>query len=265
MKYIIDHDLHIHSFLSSCSNDKEQNPVTILNYAKKSNLNTICLTNHYWDDKILGSSEWYRPQNFDHLSKALPLPNEEGISFLFGCETELNKDLILAMPKSRFDDFDFVIIPTTHLHMDINISKEDANSDKRRAELWVKRLDAVLNMDLPFEKIGIAHLACHLINKNGHIPVLDLITDVDMRNLFNKAARLGVGIEINSGDFKVSEDEIEHVLRIFKIAKECGCKFYLGSDAHHPNSLYGAIPYFEKAINLLNLTEEDKFHIIKRI
>lgn len=58
MKYIYDHDLHIHSYLSSCSRDRKQNPNTILQYAKDYNLNTVCLTDHFWDSKISGASLW---------------------------------------------------------------------------------------------------------------------------------------------------------------------------------------------------------------
>ena len=35
MKYVIDHDLHIHSLLSSCSRDPEQNTEAILRHAEE--------------------------------------------------------------------------------------------------------------------------------------------------------------------------------------------------------------------------------------
>ena len=39
------------------------------------------------------------------------------MNFLFGCETDINRNLDVGIPKERYDDFDFIIIPTTHLHM----------------------------------------------------------------------------------------------------------------------------------------------------
>jgi len=62
MKYIVDNDLHIHSYLSSCSDDPEQTPEAILSHAKKYGLKTICLTDHFWDSAVPGASEWYAPQ-----------------------------------------------------------------------------------------------------------------------------------------------------------------------------------------------------------
>ena len=58
-----------------------------------------------------------------------------------------------------------------------------------------------------------------------------------------------------------SDEEEAVVLRPYIIAKRCGCKFYLGSDAHRPSQLDNAKAIFERAIDLLKLTEDDKFII----
>ena len=262
MKFQIDHDLHIHSFLSSCSADPAQTPQAILEYAQRYGLKTVCITDHYWDEAVPGVSDWYRPQNFAHIAAARPLPQGENTRFLFGCETEMKKDMVIGIPTARFSDFDFIIIPTTHLHMiGFTIAEADKESDERRAALWVERLDRLLDMDLPFGKIGLAHPACPLINKRGHLPVLDLIPTAEMERLFAKAAKKGIGIELNSGDLGFADADADRVLRLFRVAKACGCKFYLGSDAHHPDGFEKAIRRFERAVRLLDLTEDDKFHI----
>lgn len=266
MRYIFNNDLHIHSGLSSCSNDPEQTPENILEYAKRNNLKTICITDHFWDSKVEGASQWYREQNYEHIIASKPLPQAEGIEFLFGAETDMDKFMTVGVSKECFDNFDFVVIPTTHLHMmDFTIDKED-DSIENRAKLWVKRFDALLNQDLPFEKIGIAHLACPLIeqkSRENYIKVLDLIPDSELERLFKKAANVGCGIELNQSDMSFREHEKDSVLRIFKIAKKCGCKFYMASDAHHLKDFVDTKEVFEKAIDLLELTEDDKFHIKK--
>ena len=38
MKYVVDHDLHIHTFLSSCSRNPKQNPEFLPEYARENNL-----------------------------------------------------------------------------------------------------------------------------------------------------------------------------------------------------------------------------------
>lgn len=266
MKYILDHDFHIHSELSSCSSDPEQNTESILRYAESVGLKKICLTDHYWDESVEGASAWYAKQNTDHIKKALPLPKSDKVDFLFGCETDMNSSLTLGISKKMLDELDFIIISTTHLHMNgFTIPEDFVDTPKGRAELWVKRLDALLAMDLPFKKIGIAHLACFLINRNSgedYLKTLELIPEAEMVRIFTKAASLGVGIELNLSDMSFEYGGEDTVLRMFRIAKTCGCKFYLGSDSHHPNEFDGMREIFESAIEKLGLTEEDKFIIV---
>ncbi|MCR5782891.1 MAG: hypothetical protein K6G90_09185 [Clostridia bacterium] len=60
MKYTIDHDLHIHTKLSSCSQDPRQTTEKILGYALNNGLKTICVTDHYWDETIpVGFIGWH--------------------------------------------------------------------------------------------------------------------------------------------------------------------------------------------------------------
>lgn len=263
-RYVIDNDLHIHSNISSCAPDVNLTPQRILEYAKENNLKTICLTDHLWDDTVKKGNWWYEPQNIEHISKALPLPQADGIKFLFGCETEMDKDFTLGLSKENLDKFDFIVVPTTHLHfMDFTISQED-NSYESRAKIWIARFDALLNMDLPFYKMGIAHITCNLMSptREEYLEVLKLIPDSEMERLFKKAAKVGIGIEINASVFTYDNGE-ELAYKPYRIAKKCGCKFYLGSDSHEVSHLVRAKEIFERAIDILKLTENDKFHIIK--
>lgn len=265
MKFTFDHDLHIHSKLSSCSQHPEQTTENILAYAKKNGLTTICLTDHYWDERVEGPSDWYAPQNTPHIKEALPLPQAEGIRFLFGCETDLRADMTVGISKERFEELDFVIIPTTHMHMkDFTVPEGYGGKPEMLARLWVEKLDALLAMDLPFQKIGLAHLACPLIGageKTLYGDTLRALSNEAMRVCFKKIADKGAGVEINKGDFNFHYGAEDEVLRMFRIAKEEGCKFYLGTDAHAPKDFETAKAIFERAIDLLGLEENDKFKI----
>ena len=267
MRFTFDHDYHIHSQLSLCSNDPQQTTQNILEYAEKAGLSEICLTDHYWDSDVSGASSWYAKQDYAHISAALPLPKSEKVKFFFGCETDMDKFMTVGISPNGFDRFDFIIIPTTHLHMKgFTLNDEDGSTAEGRAKLWVKRLDSLLNMPLPFHKIGIAHLACGLIapsSRNMLLEVLELIPEDEMIRLFTKAAELGVGIELNSSDMNFAESEADTVLRMFKIAKKCGCKFYLGSDIHHPANIENLSRIFNRAIDMLGLEESDRFTIKK--
>jgi hypothetical protein len=171
--------------------------------------------------------------------------------------------MTLGISPERFSDFDFIIVPTTHLHMDgFTIDEEDIDSHERRARLWVERLCSVLSMPLPFHKVGIAHLACFLLDRRSrkdYLTTLNLIPSEEMERLFSRASEVGCGIELNMSDMSFPDSVAETVLRPFRIAKSCGCKFYLGSDAHHPENFARFREVYERAISLLQLTENDKF------
>ena len=265
MRYRFDHDYHIHSNLSTCSRDPEQTTQRILQYAKENGLHTICLTDHFWDATIPGASNWYVPQNYSWISQAKPLPQTEGVEFLFGCETEIRKDLVLGLAQENFSKFDFVVIPTTHLHFkDFTIALEDMDSLERRKQLWLQRLDAILDMPLPFHKVGIAHLTCGLTvpkDREGFLSLLHALPGEELERLFNKAAEKGVGIELNAADMSFADGEADCILRPYRIAKACGCKFYCGSDVHQQVHFSDCKEIFDRAINMLNLQESDKFHM----
>ena len=93
------------------------------------------------------------------------------------------------------------------------------------------------------------------------------VSDAEMIPLFHAAANCGLGIELNFAAFfngkAISWKSHEDLLRPYKLAKECGCKFYIGSDAHHPDKLNAEKQNAELIIDLLDLSEDDKFAFAK--
>lgn len=261
MRFVVDHDYHIHSYLSLCSHDDQHTPARILQYAKEHGLKKICLTDHFWDETVPGASGWYQKQNYAHVCEALPLPTDPDVEYVFGCETDMDKFLTVGLAPEHFDRFGFIIIPTTHLHMKGFTIDADVTLEQR-AEAYVKRLDKVLDMDLPFHKVGIAHLTCSLLAPGewqDHLTVLDMISDEEFTRLFTKAAKVGVGIELNFPATNYSEEDLPRVLRPYKIAKACGCKFYVGSDSHRVDEQEKGFANLQAMVDVLELEESDKF------
>ncbi len=266
MTYRIDHDYHIHTQLSRCSNDSNQTIERILQYARDIKLDEVCVTDHFWDENVEGANDWYMLQNYKYISSKIPFVNDTGIKLFFGCETELNKDMVLGISDVMMDKFDFIIIPTTHLHMTgFTVDRNDI-SVEARAEKYIERLDRVLNMSLPFKKIGIAHLTTdkiaynHAFDWKEHIKIIDTIPTNVYKELFDKIAKKGAGVELNFDISKYHGEEIDRILRPYKIAKEAGCKFYLGSDAHHPDVFESSMNNFRQIVNALQLEQSDRFY-----
>lgn len=264
MRYMIKHDLHIHSQLSACSGHPEQTVEKILAYAEENGYTDICLTDHFWDSAVEGASNWYAPQNYDNISRALPLPVSEKVNFYFGCETEMNKLGTVGISDKMLDRLDFIIVPVNHFHMLGYTLDEKDDAVERRAEKLIERIRHLLNMDMPFHKMGIAHLTSCLASPTEghpkrHLEVLQQIEDATFRETFALAAKKGIGIEINIGSDRFTEEDWKEVARPYLIAKQCGCKFYLGGDAHTPGDLAVTRARFERNVDRLGLEENDKF------
>lgn len=261
MRFQFDHDYHIHSYISPCSSDPQQTPENILKYAQANGLKEIVLTDHFWDTNAEGDIHriWHEVP-YEALASACPLPQDAQIRFRFGCETDMDGDFHIGIHPCHYDDFDFIIVPTTHMHLWFPSSI----SVRERADLYIRRFDRVLQSDLPFEKVGIAHLTCSLMAnmyREAHMEVMQLVSDKDLETLFLGAKEKKCGIEINFALDRYKEEEKEIILRPYRIAKECGCKFYLGSDAHSQANFTVMNERFTEIIRALELTEEDRYRI----
>lgn len=268
MKFIIDHDLHIHTYLSPCSNDPLQTPECILKYGCEKGLKHLAITDHFWDSAVEGSC--FRWVGYDSISKFLPLPSHEGTQLHLGCEADMNMYGKIGLSKQTAKKLDFIIVPTTHMHFTgRTIREEEACDKKARAMRYIERWDALLNSDLPFEKVGLAHITWDGLaggkeaKWTDHIEILDSITDDTFTRLFSETEKKGIGVELNVDIDRYKPDELDRILRVYRIAVNCGCHFYVGSDAHHPDGLYNGYDKFTKLVSLLDLDEDQKFNPFK--
>lgn len=243
----IDHDLHCHTHLSLCSGDPAQSVAAILAHARANGYSAQCVTDHFWDHPAVpGASDWYARQDFAHVCSDLPLPDGGGVRLAFGCETEFVGGDGLGIAPERFDAFQFIVVPPNHFHMKGFVRPETADTPLRIAELLVSRLEQLLLHPLPWRKVGIAHLNCGLMFHDGDLgAAIRAVPEDRFRAAMRRFADLGAGIELNMSCFAsnrkrpdVSDDDS---LRLFRMAKEENCRFYLASDAHHPDEL-GLVP-----------------------
>lgn len=259
--FSIDHDLHAHTILSSCCADPNQTVEAIVQHALEAGYTTQCITDHLWDARVLGASQWYRPQDIGHIRRVLPLPKVHGLQLLFGCETEFLGGDRIGLRLDHFDQFDFVIIPPNHFHMIGFVRPESVETPQEIADLLVQRLEEIAALPLPFHKVGIAHLTTSLVNKGGDkLLVIDSINQERYHDVMRLLAKTGVGIELNATCFQPgweAEEELE--LRLYRIAKDAGCRFYLGSDAHSVEGLGAVSKVLPGVVTSLKLTEADRF------
>ena len=263
LKFAVNHDFHCHTFLSSCSADPEMTPERILRHAEEAGYEAVCLTNHLWDADVPGVNAYYAPQDIAHVKKALPLPHSDKVRLVFGCETEFLGGDKLALTPKHFEEFGFILTPVNHFNMLDFTRPASVNTVDGVAELFTARLEELCKLDLPWEKVGIPHLTCILTFKDGdYLSVFQRMDEQRLRPVFRFFAQKGAGIELNAGTLRAEgwERHKEAVLRLYQIARDEGCKFYCGSDAHHPAEL-DAAGLLRQVADALELTDAQRYRL----
>jgi len=257
----IQHDVHMHTYLSRCSNDPEFLPPAIIEKSKANGIKVLAFTDHFWDKTMPGGdNNVYRHQDFVHIQKIHSMmPDKvEDIKILFGVETEYYGNGKVGISKETAAKFDHVLVPTNHTIT--AFAKENGlETPMQLARELAKRFKEVLTFDVatgichPFLPLGFMEIGDKILNS---------ISREELNESFSMAKEKGVSIEINSCTFANNYNRgtdgftDESFMRIFTIAKETGCKFHFGSDAHSLEDL-DRLKKIQPYIDELKLTDED--------
>ena len=140
----IRHDIHTHTQISSCTHDVTATPENYVRTAAELGHKIIGISNHLWDESVMGASTWYHDQSFTHI-----LPEKEilnridtcGVKVLFGAETEYcGMTDTLAIRAENTAPLDYILIPHTHTHMQGFVIPEIPEVIQFRAE-YKKKLE----------------------------------------------------------------------------------------------------------------------------
>jgi histidinol phosphatase-like PHP family hydrolase len=95
--------------------------------------------------------------------------------------------------------------------------------------------------------------------------LIEMIPDDTFKRLFDKTAEKNIAFEINvaySKNMTPQQIADDCHIRMFSLAKECGCKFTFGSDSHD-NKQHDFYHNADIIANLLNLKETDLAEICR--
>ena len=262
LEFIADHDYHIHSTLSTCCHDQRMTADAILAAVLAEGHKEVCITNHLWDADMPGADEWYAPQDIAHVLSILPLPESDRVKVRLGCETEFCGGTKIGLSPTHYDLFEFIIVPFNHLHNNFSRPR-DVVTAAQVAALYVDHFEDLLLQPLPWKRTGIAHLTCPLTFPHDNLhEVFDLLDETRMRRIFDVLAKRGAGIELNGACFRPGWEKHEgSFLRVYRMAKEAGCTFYCGSDAHALQEIPSLKTNIAPVIEKLGLRGVDRFRL----
>ncbi len=265
----ITHDLHIHTGLSLCA-ERSASAEGYVTLAKRIGLTKLGFSDHYWDEHVNspsnccreGVEDFYVPQNTAHIEALRPQLDAlrgQGVELLFGCEGEYDPYRHgVAISEAVAERMDFIIVPNSHTHM--MMPKALYEPYEKHAAYMVNAYREIIDSPVSRYITAMAHpfeaVACPYDNRI----LMCLIPDDEYRRLFDRTAEKGIAIEINvSGLCRKTTAEIERdpVLHLFFLAKECGCRFTFGSDAHCHTVHERYMAVTAHIADLLALTEQD--------
>jgi histidinol phosphatase-like PHP family hydrolase len=261
----IDHDLHIHTFLSSCCGDKDnQTPANILSIAEKQGLHTAGFSDHVWTNLDEEPNGFYRSQGagqMDILRQALR-GLDAPLRVLVGCEADTMSPGRFSITQEFAETLDFVNLACSHFHMSDVVQPPQDDAPQTVGQHALLMFDAAVQS-------GWASTIVHPLLPLGYFAqydaAIDSLSDAQLLDAMARAAEAGVAMEITLSFLpkQVERDgvmtdlwSLETPLRVLSLAKDAGCVFTFGSDAHVPGR-FDLLPQLNYFTDHLKLSEED--------
>ena len=258
----IKHDFHIHTHLSVCAKDT----ATVEHYAqtaKNLGFTKIGFADHFWDEKC--GEPWNRFYERQGLAHVLELKKEiESVDFggtkvFFGCETEYDpRNKGAAITPAVAEQFDFVIVPNSHTHM--MMPKDLYEPYEKHKQFMIDAYNQILDCEVSKYILSMAHPFEAVCCPYDNMILMEMMSDDDYRRVFDRTAEKGIAVEINTsgiGRYTAKEIPDSQYVRMFRLAKECGCKFTFGSDSHTSGGHDRYDEISQVVADALELTEND--------
>lgn len=265
----ITHDFHVHTNLSMCAKGKADFGGYMGTY-EKMGLKKVGFANHFWDNDVPIDFDSYTPRNritrfyteqgYDHVCKLRPeIDAYRGpIKIYFGVEAEYDPfHHGVGITEAVAEQLDFMIVPNSHTHMMMPL--ENYEPYEKHAEYMINAYLEIMRCPVGKYVTAMAHPFEAVCCPYPNTILIDLISDDTYRRLFDEQAERGIAFEVNVSYMRnLTPEEIEQSskMRVFRLAKECGCKFLFGSDAHDHGTL-AAYGNADLTAKLLGLKEDD--------
>jgi HisJ family histidinol phosphate phosphatase len=263
---IFDHDFHIHTVYSN-DTSKKATVEAYVTKAKELGLKKLGFAEHFWDDTVPGAFPFYVPLTFAHVSQLredIAQFRNQGVELFFGCEVEYDPvHRAPALSEAVAEQFDFVIVPNSHSHE--TMPKEYYDQKHKHAEFILNAFWDILRSPVSRYVTGVAHPFSLVRSPYPCDDLIELVSDSRFADLFGCAAEKGVALEVNVGSLMgglhqkgltLETAEESQLIRMLRLGKQAGCKFFIGSDAHAVGHLENH-QYADAFADLLGLTQED--------
>ena len=253
----ITEDLHLHTYLSKCAKNGGHARDYVAQ-AQSEGLSVIAFTDHMWDSAVPGASDWYKPQDMAHIgqlrAELAELPAGP-VRVLFGCETECDKNGVVGITQEAASRLDILLVPNSHTHMlDFVMPREYNGIPDKHGAFMVRHFMDIIRSPVARYITAIPHpFAAVGKSASEKEEILASISDAAFAECFAAAREMDIALELNTSVFAcIPEQQLRtgEFARMYMIAREAGCRFTFGTDAHavaHMVTLPAALPLLDAA------------------
>lgn len=254
-------DFHIHTGLSLCANENVT-AKQYIEYAKETGLKKLGFANHMWDESINPKpNRFYRAQTIPYnleIKYELSECDCSGLEIFVGAEAEYHPTMGVALREENAEKFDFIIVPNSHTHM--MMPSELYEPYEKHRDFMLKAYEQIIDSAVSKYVTAMAHPFDAVCCPYDRQVLYRLISDDSFKRIFSKTAEKGIAVEINTSAFPdITRENAEDfgAMRMFRIAKQQGCKFIFGSDAHSVKGQESFISRAELISDIIGLKTED--------
>lgn len=257
-------DLHIHTNRSFCA----PSSTTVESYlplCEKEGLRVLGISDHVYPTQVIRNRGFADKDKVSHLTslrgELKKAQEETGIRLLLGCEMDLFPSTGPLLSPEEGLNFDYILVAASHI---LNYPKMYADYDlstpAKLRKLTLDQFFAACELRYPVP-VGICH-PLYPICSPWEQEVVDGISDTCLNECFSMAAERDISIEIHACLYRNGTALNEYglsdsYLRVLSAAKNCGCKFHFGADAHNPDMFADKHDLLRKAAELIGITAED--------
>ena len=244
-------DFHLHTGAVSCCAKEDATVQNYIDTSAKEGVTAIGIADHLWDKKV-APTKFYPINGFEELLNVVPtIPKDtKGIKVFLGCETDMNVYGEIGIHPESASLLDYVLVAMSHYRPFDNVFLGmDANDPKFMRKFAIDRFMRACNAEYSVP-VGIPHpFVPHGVKCPERL--MQEISDNDYLDCFKEARRKGVFLEVHcsclDNDWENYKDGYPvEMIRMMMLARECGCRFTYGSDAHWMSMYDGTHEPMEK-------------------
>lgn len=250
-------DLHLHTNLSFCA-PRTTFLSSYLLFCAQEGVQKIGISNHLYAAKGVEHTLQIRKE-IEEARESAP------VQILMGIEAELFFGQEPQLVKEDAVHFDYALLAPSHI---FNLIHEyegfDLSTSDKVRQLIIDNFKRACLQDLGIPT-GICH-PLYPIAAPKQQEILDGMTDEMLAECYTLAAKHDKSIEVHACLYRPSvfmdeEGLSPSYIRMLSIAKECGCKFHFGSDAHKPEDFVNVHRLLERGAERAGIREEDLWQV----